>query len=246
MRALYLFTCMCLIGLWMASCQKDYSCENCSDTSNELPVAKAGADQVIQWPVDSILLDGSASIDPDGQLISYKWSVISGPGVPQFEDSFSIKTVVEKLVPGSYQLQLMVTDNYGAIARDTMEVKVAVSPGALPPVAMAGIDQTLVLPADSTTLDGSTSFDQDGSITTWQWIQLDGPAAANIKDIYMEHTLVTGLQEGTYHFILKITDNRAMSAEDTMQLQVLRPATTSGGFTFNLVWTCKNRCDDSD
>jgi hypothetical protein len=54
------------------------------------------------------------------------------------------------------------------------------------------------------------------------------------------------LQEGTYHFLLKVTDNNGSSAIDTVQCRVLQPVAAGGGFTFNLIWTCKDRCDDTD
>jgi hypothetical protein len=37
------------------------------------------------------------------------------------------------------------------------------------PIAIAGPDQVITLPADSVSLDGSTSSDPDGTISDWQW-----------------------------------------------------------------------------
>src|SRR5205823_4385723 len=44
-----------------------------------LPVAKAGNDTTITLPRYDLNLDGSASFDPNGTILSYKWSKISGP-----------------------------------------------------------------------------------------------------------------------------------------------------------------------
>ena len=237
---------MCLAGLWIVSCQKEYSCERCTETGNQFPIARAGSDKFLQLPADSILLDGSASSDPDGQITAYAWSVISGPLVYQFADHFAAKGIIKNLVAGSYLVELMITDNNGATTRDTLAINVLPITGNIPPVAIAGTDKTILLPVDSAGLDGSSSFDPDGSIVTYEWAQLEGPATAIIKDINSAHTLVTIPQEGTYYFRLKVTDNKGSSAEDTVQCQLLKPVATSGGFTFNLTWTCKDRCDDSD
>jgi hypothetical protein len=246
MKALYLVIFMCLVGLWIVSCQKEYSCERCTETGNQFPIARAGFDKILQLPADSILLDGSASSDPDGQITAYAWSVISGPLVYQFDDLFSAKTIIKNLAAGSYLVELMITDNNGATTRDTLAINVLPIPGNIPPVAIAGMDETILLPADSASLDGTSSFDPDGSIVTYEWAQLDGPAPAIIKDINSTQTLVTIPQEGTYHFRLKVTDNKGSTAEDTIQWQLLKPVAASGGFTFNLAWTCKDRCDDND
>lgn len=39
---------------------------------NKEPVANAGDNQVITQPTDSVILDGSASADPDGTITAYK------------------------------------------------------------------------------------------------------------------------------------------------------------------------------
>jgi hypothetical protein len=95
-------------------------------------------------------------------------------------------------------------------------------------------------------LDGSSSFDPDGRIVSYEWKQLDGPAQANIEHINNVHTLVTNLKEGTYHFVLIVTDNGGLTGADTIQCELLQPVVQGGGFTFNLFWTCKDRCDDND
>jgi hypothetical protein len=46
---------------------------------NKPPIAKAGPDQVITLPTDSVLLDGNSSSDPDGKISEWLWTKISGP-----------------------------------------------------------------------------------------------------------------------------------------------------------------------
>ena len=51
------------------SCKKKYFCENCD--GNKRPGAHAGKDTTIVLPVDSVILDGSASTD-DKKIVSYQ------------------------------------------------------------------------------------------------------------------------------------------------------------------------------
>lgn len=86
------------------------------------------------------------------------------------------------------------------------------------PVANAGVDQTITLPTNSTTLDGSASMD-DGTITTYTWTQVSGPTAINPNDVV--NPTITGLLEGTYMFQLVVTDNfGALSTLDTVSITV--------------------------
>jgi hypothetical protein len=61
-----------LMGVvFFISCKKEYSCQNCKD-GNKPPIANAGRDTTIALRKDSVMLDGSASTDPDGTITSYK------------------------------------------------------------------------------------------------------------------------------------------------------------------------------
>ncbi|MES1222952.1 MAG: hypothetical protein ABUT20_46095, partial [Bacteroidota bacterium] len=45
---------------------------------NKPPVANAGTDQNIFLPLDTAELNGTASFDPDGSIIKFQWSKVSG------------------------------------------------------------------------------------------------------------------------------------------------------------------------
>ncbi len=62
------------------SCKKEPLTTN-SNGTNKPPIANAGPDQVISPPQDSTVLDGGASTDPDGNIVSYEWRVIAGPSL---------------------------------------------------------------------------------------------------------------------------------------------------------------------
>ncbi len=213
----YLF--LLFIFILLNSCQKKFLCPDCID--NKPPVANAGIDQAIVLPRDSTILDGSNSTDPDGKIISYKWSVISGPFISTIVDPVKPQTMVKGLVTGIYRFELLVTDDMGASDKDTILITVNnAGVGNQPPVANAGTDQVIVIPRDSALLNGSLSMDPDGSIVSYQWKKISGPVSGSFRNSGAVQTWIWGLDTGTYVFQLKVIDNGGLSAMDTVQIKV--------------------------
>jgi ribosomal protein L14 len=187
---------------------------------NQPPVAKAGPDQDITLPTNSVNLNGSASSDPDGSISSYLWTKISGPAQFSIGNSTAALTTVSNLTAGVYSFQLKVTDNAGAIALDTIKVIVNAAPVNQPPVANAGGDIVITLPTNVANLNGTASSDPDGSITVYAWTQVSGPSTATIATPSGASTAVSSLQQGTYIFSLKVTDNSGASDLDSVKVTV--------------------------
>jgi N-acetylneuraminic acid mutarotase len=206
--------------VWIISCKKEYSCEGCAN-KNKPPVAFAGPDGIIALPTDSILLDGSGSSDPDGKISEWLWTKISGPASFSIAGESSSKTSVRNLVAGVYQFELTVTDNGGLSAKDTIMITVDATPITKhPPVANAGRDIVIILPASTIILDGSKSVDPDNNISSYQWTKVSGPQTFNISDSNAAMTQVTGLTQGVYQFQLKVTDTDNLLSMDTVQIVV--------------------------
>jgi hypothetical protein len=91
---------------------------------NKQPVADAGRDLNIILPVNSVVLDGSASTDPDNNIRSYNWKKTSGPSSFTFNNADIAKPQVSDLVQGVYEFELKVTDSAGLFAKDTVVVAV--------------------------------------------------------------------------------------------------------------------------
>jgi hypothetical protein len=105
------------------------------------------------------------------------------------------------------------------------------------PFANAGRDTTIRLPVDSVNLDGSASYDPDGTITNFLWSQISGDNAY-IRDKQYSKTKAYWLIPGIYDFELKVTDNGGLSFNDTVKVTVLPPATITSPFlATNLTWT---------
>ena len=207
------------------SCKKGTYCEGCKE-NNKPPTAIAGSDQVITLPTDSISLDGSASNDQDGTIGEWLWKKIEGPASYNISSSATAKILVKNLVAGTYQFELKVKDDKGLFATDTMQVTVnSASPINRPPVANAGEDQTITLPVNSITVNGSGSADPDNNITNYAWTKISGPSSFNITNATAAQTQVTNLVEGVYQFEFKVTDAGGLMAKDTMQVTVNAPIT---------------------
>lgn len=87
------------------------------------------------------------------------------------------------------------------------------------PVAVAGSNQVIQLPTSSVNLDGSNSFDSDGTIATYLWEQTTAlPGVITTPNNSM--TTVTGLTVGNYIFKLTVIDNDALVDIDSMVVQV--------------------------
>lgn len=104
--------------------------------TNLPPVARAGNDTIISKPsasTASAVLNGLASIDPNDVIVKYKWVVASRPPsspVPIIQrDSFPFISV-SGLETGNYVFRLTVTDQFGVINSD--DVNVSVIEGTLP------------------------------------------------------------------------------------------------------------------
>ena len=186
------------------------------NAANIPPTANAGTDQSITLPTNSVSLSGSGT-DPDGTISSYSWTKISGPSAGTITNANSASTTVTALVQGVYQFELKVTDNNAATAVDT--VQITVNAANIPPTANAGTDQSITLPANTVSLNGSGT-DPDGTISAYSWTKISGPASGTITNANSASTTVTGLVQGVYQFELKVTDNNGATGKDTMQVTV--------------------------
>jgi hypothetical protein len=184
---------------------------------NQPPVADAGTDQVANEG-STVTLDGSASSDPDGNVVAYQWTQTSGPVVALSGGDTDMASFTAPAGGAADPLvfRLTVTDNGGATGTDSVTVIVNRFP-----VADAGPDLA-VNEASLVTLDGSASTDPDGSISVYQWIQTGGPAvvlAGADTDTATFTAPVGGVAEPLV-FELTVTDNNGATATDSVSVTV--------------------------
>ncbi len=183
---------------------------------NTPPVANAGPDRTITLPTNSVNIAGSGS-DPDGGIITYAWTKVSGPAVTIANAGFPTVSLSD-LIQGTYVFRITVTDDKGATAKDEMTLVVEAEATNQAPVANAGPDRTLTLPNNSIQISGSGS-DTDGSIASYAWTKVSGPAAT-MSGGNTANLELTNLLEGTYVFRLTVTDDGGLKGQDDMRITV--------------------------
>jgi len=194
-----------------------YTISNEGVVGNASPVANAGSNQTIKLPVSSASLAGSGS-DADGTISTYTWAQVSGPSTAGISAATSANTNVTGLIEGVYTFSLTVTDNFGA-SSNPATVTVTVDPQNFKPIANAGGNQTVILPASTANLSGSGS-DPDGTVTAYAWSQVSGPSTAGISSPGSQNTGVTGLVAGLYVFRLTVTDNAGATGTADVNVMV--------------------------
>jgi len=183
---------------------------------NKAPVASAGADQSINEGV-VVTLDGSASSDPDGSIITYLWTAPAGITLSSTTALKPTFTAPEVAVNTNYIFTLDVND--GTISSTTDQILVQVKQVNKAPLAYAGIDQS-VNEGVLVTLDGTASSDPDGSTITYLWTV---PAGMTLSSNATSKPTFTAPEVATntnYTFTLVVNDGTLSSTADQIVVQV--------------------------
>ena len=226
--SLFMATFLVSLMLIMTGCPSKSTTTPIVNNNNLPPNANAGADQIITLPTTSVNLSGTGT-DSDGSIASYAWSSVSGPASISFSSATTASTTVNGLtVAGTYVIRLTVKDNKGASATNDVNIVVNANPN-LAPSSNAGIDKNITLPTNSTTLTGSGT-DTDGTIASYAWTSVSGPAAISFGSENAATTTVSGLTiAGVYVLRLTVTDNDGAAASDDVSVFVNQPPTVNAG-----------------
>lgn len=185
---------------------------------NKPPTCFAGNNAVITLPTNSYTFSDATASDPDGTIVSYLWSEISG-GAATINPRNILNATVTNLVATTYIFGLSVTDDSGAVANCNVTLVVNNQPN-IPPICNAGQDTTLILPTNSYQAH-ATASDPDGSIVSQHWVQFKGVNPATISNANILNPLISNLQADVYGFSLTVTDNFGATFTDTIFITVL-------------------------
>jgi len=168
---------------------------------NLRPYAIAGEDDTV-YSNDSVELNGSLSYDNDGIISSWDWNCTSHPEIIIQNENTSTPTFTPNQ-SGKYIFTLRVEDDRGRWSAED-SVIITVMEHNLPPIANAGSDFTTSL-NQTTYLNGTLSYDSDGSIITWNWICTNDPLLS-INDQNSSTPSFIPLEITTYTFTLAVKD----------------------------------------
>ncbi len=178
------------------------------------PVARAGPDQVVNAG-SLVSLNGAASTDADGDMLTFRWSFLSIPANSSavLNGASSVNPVFTADVPGTYIVQLIVNDGTTDSAPSTLVVTTNI---VLEPIANAGPNQT-VLAGTVVALSGSGS-DPQALPLTMKWSMLSEPAGSRavLSGANTPNPTFQVDQSGTYVEQLIVNNGYLNSAPSTV------------------------------
>ncbi len=206
-----------------------------SNPTNSAPIADAGMNQTVSVG-GTVSLDGTGSADPDGDLLSFQWTIQSHP-------NGSNAAILNPDRPnplftpdqhGNYVFQLVVTDSHGL---SSAPATVTISTVNSAPVADAGPDQSVTSIGTTVSLGGQ-SFDQDGDPIVYSWNikgKPSGSSASLSNPASPNPTFLVDVR-GDYVIELVVSDPWASSLPDEMIVSFdnLKPVADAGD-NFTLV-----------
>ncbi len=180
----------------------------CGTDRNQAPSAELSADKTEVAVGEQVTLDGTASADPDGDPLLFRWSVDAPQGSSVDVSNHRTRNLTLKPdAPGTYTVRLSVDDGEFESPQASVSLE-ATGTGA--PVADAGDDQSVEVGAE-VTLDGTASSDPNGDELTYQWsfqqipqqstAELDDPSAATptfVADVGGEYIVALVVSDGTH------------------------------------------------
>lgn len=140
---------------------------------NDLPTADAGNDITIDEDENGTL-NGSASIDPENQALTYTWLQVSGPSIT-LSDPNSVQptfTTGNYLADSEAEFQLTVNDGENNSNVDNVLITIVADNDT--PTAEAG-DDISTLVNEFVNLDCAGSADPENETITYSWRQISGP-----------------------------------------------------------------------
>lgn len=128
-----------------ADCGGDKSCVSGLCVVNDPPTVDVGPDQVVRVG-ERVSLDGSATVDVNGDRLTYRWTQVGGAESVQFEDEAdnAIATFTAPSRSGDLAFELVVSDGAAEAAKAADQVVVTVTNAA--PKADGGAGVVAVVP----------------------------------------------------------------------------------------------------
>jgi WD40 repeat protein len=161
----------------------------------------------------TVNLDGSLSTDTDGIIINYRWWTSNEQDIPT-----NIPTTTMTFEqPGTYTINLAVTDNANQISTSTAQQTVTVEEANTPPtVTFMAIPPQGKMPL-TVTFDATGSFDADGSIIKYEW-SLNEQVLGTEPQITHTFSAV-----GEYLVQLTVTDEQGLITTAQQNVSVTSP-----------------------
>jgi hypothetical protein len=202
---------------------------------NSAPVADAGPDQV-GVAAGTVTLDGSGSYDPDGDVLTYQWSQISGPNV-SITGMTSARATFPAAAGQSYAFRLTVKDPGGlqSTARTT------VTTVTVPDIVVVRFSATpdSILPGGSSTLEWNVTGATSVNITpgVGNNLRVQGTATVTPSTTTTYTLVATGSGGRTQQATVTVTVGTAPAANPQILRFEATPTNIITGESSTLSWT---------
>jgi hypothetical protein len=163
---------------------------------------------------DEVIADGSKSVDPAGQPLTYEFRLTQRPlGSQALITAEGSKARFMPDRGGLYEVGLKVR-NATTISEEVTRTIVVEPPRNRPPTANAGRDRGQRL-GEEVLLDGSLSSDPDGDELSFAWRMLSKPegSLAEIEDANQMIARFLPDEEGNYEIELEVSDGEFTSTD---------------------------------
>ncbi len=185
---------------------------------NTAPVANAGPDQTVQLGT-TVTLNGSGSIDVDGNPLTYQWAFVTVPtgSTAKLSSPTVVMPTFVADMAGQYVVKLLVNDGKATSTQDT--VAISTTGGNTAPVANAGPDQSVQVGA-AVTLNGSGSTDADKNTLTYDWsfVSIPSGSATTLSNPTAAAPSFVADKAGQYVVQLIVNDGTVNSTPDTVTI----------------------------
>ncbi|HEY0680778.1 MAG TPA: PQQ-dependent sugar dehydrogenase [Steroidobacter sp.] len=193
-------------------------------SANQPPVAVASANPTSGAAPLTVSFNGSASSDPDGDVLTYAWD-LDGDGA--FDDAAAATASFTYTQPGTYIATLRVTDTSGSTGTSAVTISV----GNTPPTAIIDtpLASTTWAVGDNITFSGRATDAQSGNLPasalTWNVVLLHCPSTCHEHPLQTFSGVASGSFPGPDHeyptrleFRLTATDPGGLSHTTSVQI----------------------------
>ncbi|MCC7479411.1 PKD domain-containing protein [bacterium] len=172
---------------------------------NDPPVAALQSDSLGGNAPMTINFDASASMDPDGSIVSYEWD-FDGDGAFLAGDTTAVPTTSHLYdSSGDFNAAVRVTDDLGATDTASVLITIGASTNQAP-VALFQPDYYFADAPLDVQIDASLSSDPDGNVVKYEWdwdnngsFEEDAGASAQVSHSFPN--------PGVYPVTLRVTDD---------------------------------------
>jgi hypothetical protein len=197
-------------------------------------ISAGGAADAGTFSGSEVKFDASSSTDPDGDSLSFSWTLVSRPAGSSVEvNGTGAQLLVKPDVAGTYVVSVRISDGKGAAVDKQATILVSANAAPVTSVAISASYTAVASVAAATNvtvgatilLDGGTSRDADGDavVTSWELIERPATSQAGLTLGAASARLSTDVA-GSYKVRARAADSRGAYSETVYPFEAMGTA----------------------